>query len=81
MVFFSCDGCGEMLKKNQVDAHAMRCRRCEAVSCVDCGVSFYGGKLTLFACCRKEMFLGLQNLSIARLGFLNHMASGRIKMF
>jgi len=44
MVFFSCDGCGEMLKKNQVDAHAARCRRCDSVSCVDCSVSFFGGE-------------------------------------
>lgn len=43
MVFFSCDGCGEMLKKNQVDAHAYKCRRCYAVSCVDCSRSFPGG--------------------------------------
>jgi cell growth-regulating nucleolar protein len=52
MVFFSCDGCGEMLKKNQVDAHAGRCRRCAAVSCVDCSVSFYGGKFAeeIIAC-------------------------------
>lgn len=33
-----------MLKKNQVDAHAGRCRRCDSVSCVDCSVSFWGGK-------------------------------------
>jgi hypothetical protein len=45
MVFFSCDGCAEMLKKNQVDAHASRCRKCDAVSCVDCSVSFFGGEL------------------------------------
>jgi hypothetical protein len=32
-----------MLKKNQVDGHAARCRRCAAVSCVDCSVSFGGG--------------------------------------
>jgi hypothetical protein len=43
MVFFSCDGCGEMLKKSQVDGHANRCRRCDSVSCVDCSVSFWGG--------------------------------------
>jgi hypothetical protein len=42
MVFFSCDGCAEMLKKNQVDAHASRCRKCDSVSCVDCNVSFFG---------------------------------------
>jgi predicted metal-binding protein len=45
MVFFSCDGCGDMLKKNQVNAHVYRCKNgCHAVSCVDCSVSFYGGK-------------------------------------
>ena len=45
MVFFSCDGCGDMLKKSQVDAHVYKCKvGCDAVSCVDCSVSFYGGK-------------------------------------
>lgn len=43
MVFFSCDLCAEMLKKSKVDAHANRCG-CESVSCVDCGVSFWGGE-------------------------------------
>jgi hypothetical protein len=33
-----------MLKKAQVDGHAHKCRRCHSVSCVDCNVSFYGGK-------------------------------------
>lgn len=44
MVSFSCDGCGNILKKNQVDNHAYKCRQCYAVSCVDCHVSFPGGK-------------------------------------
>ena len=45
MVFFSCDGCGEMLKKAQVDSHVYKCKvGCDAVSCVDCSVSFYGGE-------------------------------------
>ena len=45
MVFFSCDGCGDMLKKSQVDAHVYKCKvGCDAVSCVDCSVSFYGGE-------------------------------------
>jgi len=49
MVFFSCDGCGDMLKKSQVDAHVYKCKvGCNAVSCVDCSVSFYGGKKHLF---------------------------------
>jgi len=44
MVFFSCDGCGEMLKKSQVDKHVYRCRRqCPSVSCVDCNVAFFDG--------------------------------------
>ncbi|CAB9508795.1 Cell growth-regulating nucleolar protein [Seminavis robusta] len=42
MVFFTCDGCGETLKKSQVDGHANRCRRCDSVSCVDCSICFYG---------------------------------------
>lgn len=46
MVFFSCDGCGESLKKSQVDSHARRCRQCASVSCLDCLVSFYGGTTT-----------------------------------
>ena len=41
---FSEEGNKEMVKKNKVDAHATRCRRCESVSCVDCSVSFWGGK-------------------------------------
>jgi hypothetical protein len=45
MVIFSCDGCNDVLKKSQVDAHAGRCRKCYAVSCVDCLVSFPGGKI------------------------------------
>lgn len=40
MVYFVCDGCNETLKKNQVDAHASRCRSCYAVTCVDCNHSF-----------------------------------------
>jgi hypothetical protein len=51
MVFFSCDGCGEMLKKNQVDAHVFKCKKgCHAVSCVDCSVSFYDGELIYYYC-------------------------------
>ena len=47
MVFFSCDGCGDMLKKSQVDAHVYKCKvGCDAVSCVDCSVSFYGGEFS-----------------------------------
>lgn len=51
MVFFSCDGCGDMLKKSQVDAHVYKCKvGCDAVSCVDCSVSFYGGEFGACTC-------------------------------
>ncbi|PAV63257.1 hypothetical protein WR25_21551 [Diploscapter pachys] len=39
MVFFNCDGCGEALKKNQVEKHSFRCRS-DAYSCIDCQVVF-----------------------------------------
>eukprot|EP00547_Thalassionema_nitzschioides_P003025 CAMPEP_0194206582 /NCGR_PEP_ID=MMETSP0156-20130528/5566_1 /TAXON_ID=33649 /ORGANISM="Thalassionema nitzschioides, Strain L26-B" /LENGTH=263 /DNA_ID=CAMNT_0038933133 /DNA_START=29 /DNA_END=820 /DNA_ORIENTATION=- len=54
MVVFSCDGCGEVLRKNQVDAHANRCRSCDSVSCADCGVSFYGDDFRSHTTCMTE---------------------------
>lgn len=54
MVFFSCDGCGEMLKKNQVDNHARKCWNCESVSCVDCSVSFWGDDYKQHTTCLTE---------------------------
>jgi len=53
MVFFSCDKCGEMLKKAKVDAHAMRCG-CDSVSCIDCSVSFWGDDYRLHTSCITE---------------------------
>ena len=55
MVFFTCDGCGETLKKNQVDAHAGRCRRCDSVSCVDCSIAFYGGTFGVLMYVRRSV--------------------------
>ncbi|XP_076148953.1 cell growth-regulating nucleolar protein [Alosa pseudoharengus] len=42
MVFFTCNACGESLKKAQVDKHVMKCRNCEVLSCIDCGKDFWG---------------------------------------
>lgn len=42
------------MKKNKVDAHASRCRRCESVSCVDCSVSFWGDDYRLHTSCISE---------------------------
>mmetsp|Transcript_109190 Transcript_109190/g.163321 ORF Transcript_109190/g.163321 Transcript_109190/m.163321 type:complete len:268 (-) Transcript_109190:7-810(-) len=54
MVFFCCDGCSETLKKNQVDAHAARCRTCASVCCVDCNVSFFGDDYRAHTSCITE---------------------------
>lgn len=35
MVFFTCEACGEALKKNQVEKHGYRCKS-NAFSCIDC---------------------------------------------
>mmetsp|Transcript_8547 Transcript_8547/g.12590 ORF Transcript_8547/g.12590 Transcript_8547/m.12590 type:complete len:265 (-) Transcript_8547:57-851(-) len=53
MVFFSCDRCGEMLKKAKVDVHARRCG-CESVSCVDCSVKFWGDDYRAHTSCISE---------------------------
>ncbi|XP_048827718.1 cell growth-regulating nucleolar protein [Brienomyrus brachyistius] len=42
MVFFTCNACGESLKKAQVDKHVFICRGCEVLSCIDCGKDFWG---------------------------------------
>ncbi|KAK0414496.1 hypothetical protein QR680_011464 [Steinernema hermaphroditum] len=39
MVTFSCDSCGDTLKKNQVDKHMGRCRS-QTFACIDCNVYF-----------------------------------------
>ncbi|KAJ8262567.1 hypothetical protein GJAV_G00167870 [Gymnothorax javanicus] len=42
MVFFTCNACGESLKKAQVEKHVNICRGCEVLSCIDCGKDFWG---------------------------------------
>uniref|UniRef100_G3P3D0 Ly1 antibody reactive homolog (mouse) n=1 Tax=Gasterosteus aculeatus aculeatus TaxID=481459 RepID=G3P3D0_GASAC len=42
MVFFTCNACGESLKKAQVDKHVGMCRGCQVLSCIDCGKDFCG---------------------------------------
>ena len=54
MVFFVCEGCNETLKKHQVDKHALRCRQCQAVTCVDCSVTFYGNDYAAHISCISE---------------------------
>lgn len=40
MVVFTCNHCGESLKKNTVDKHKFRCRKSISVSCMDCFKDF-----------------------------------------
>ncbi|KAK7137461.1 hypothetical protein R3I94_013189 [Phoxinus phoxinus] len=42
MVFFTCDACGESLKKAQVEKHLLKCHSCRVLSCIDCGHDFRG---------------------------------------
>ncbi|XP_010793072.1 cell growth-regulating nucleolar protein isoform X2 [Notothenia coriiceps] len=42
MVVFTCNGCGESVKKAQVDKHVNMCRGCQSLSCMDCGKDFWG---------------------------------------
>lgn len=42
MVFFTCNACGESVKKVQVEKHVAMCRSCECLSCIDCGKDFWG---------------------------------------
>jgi len=54
MVYFTCNGCGESMKKNQVDKHVMRCRRCEVLSCMDCQKDFPGDSYKAHTSCISE---------------------------
>ncbi|XP_038070677.1 cell growth-regulating nucleolar protein-like [Patiria miniata] len=43
MVFFTCNSCGQCVKKAHVEKHYLtECRNCEVLSCMDCGKDFVG---------------------------------------
>ncbi|NXS97918.1 LYAR protein, partial [Jacana jacana] len=42
MVVFTCNACGESVKKAQVEKHVNICRSCQCLSCMDCGKDFWG---------------------------------------
>lgn len=54
MVFFTCNGCGESLKKAQVDKHVSMCRGCQVLSCIDCGKDFWGDDYKTHIKCISE---------------------------
>lgn len=53
MVSFVCDACQATLKKQKVDQHCYRCNA-ESVSCIDCGVAFYGDDYRNHTSCISE---------------------------
>lgn len=54
MVFYTCSGCGESLKKNKVENHCYSCRNCEYLTCIDCNKDFYGDDYKFHTSCMTE---------------------------
>eukprot|EP00041_Stephanoeca_diplocostata_P010130 m.160701 g.160701 ORF g.160701 m.160701 type:complete len:176 (-) comp18036_c0_seq2:6-533(-) len=43
MVTFTCNACGDSVKKDKVDTHyRTKCPECNVLSCIDCGKDFAG---------------------------------------
>ncbi|KAF2831993.1 hypothetical protein CC86DRAFT_377232 [Ophiobolus disseminans] len=53
MVSFSCEGCGDVLKKPKLDAHARSCYAA-SYSCLDCGIHFQGANYRSHTSCISE---------------------------
>ena len=55
MVFFTCNACGQSIKKNKVEKHyQVECRSCEILSCMDCGKEFAGDEYLSHTSCISE---------------------------
>ena len=54
MVFFMCDYCQTTLKKQKVEAHKRGGCQGSTVSCIDCGVEFYGDSYKKHTSCISE---------------------------
>ncbi|ETE59551.1 Cell growth-regulating nucleolar protein, partial [Ophiophagus hannah] len=54
MVFFTCNACGEALKKGQVEKHVHVCRNCQCLSCMDCGKDFWDDDYKYHVKCLSE---------------------------
>jgi len=55
MVYFTCDACGEQLKKPSVDKHyQQKCRDCYKLTCIDCLKDFYGDEYKNHNACMTE---------------------------
>ncbi|XP_051823148.1 cell growth-regulating nucleolar protein [Antechinus flavipes] len=54
MVFFTCNACGESVKKGQVEKHVNICKNCQYLSCIDCGKDFWGDEYKKHVKCISE---------------------------
>ncbi|XP_027692078.1 cell growth-regulating nucleolar protein isoform X1 [Vombatus ursinus] len=54
MVFFTCNACGESVKKGQVEKHVNICKNCQYLSCIDCGKDFWGDEYKTHVKCISE---------------------------
>uniref|UniRef100_A0A803TH19 Ly1 antibody reactive n=1 Tax=Anolis carolinensis TaxID=28377 RepID=A0A803TH19_ANOCA len=54
MVVFTCNACGESVKKVQVEKHVNICRNCQCLSCMDCGKDFWGDDYKCHVKCLSE---------------------------
>jgi len=55
MVYFTCDACGEQLKKPSVEKHyTQKCRQCTMLTCIDCLKDFYGDEYKSHNSCMSE---------------------------
>jgi len=62
MVYFTCQGCGEPVKKPQVEKHKQQCRRSRILTCIDCSVDFADHEYqTHTSCVTEDKKYGGQN--------------------
>eukprot|EP00092_Neocalanus_flemingeri_P032156 GFUD01034948.1.p1 GENE.GFUD01034948.1~~GFUD01034948.1.p1 ORF type:complete len:482 (+),score=205.87 GFUD01034948.1:70-1446(+) len=55
MVYFTCNACGEQLKKPSVEKHyTQKCRKCTMLTCIDCLKDFYGDEYKTHMSCMSE---------------------------
>ena len=55
MVSFTCDACGQTVRKNKVEKHwQQECPNCSVLSCLDCGKDFAGDSYASHTSCISE---------------------------
>jgi len=55
MVYFTCNACGEQVKKPQVEKHyTQKCRACNVLTCIDCLKDFVGEEYKSHMTCMSE---------------------------